>query len=168
MGLGTAYMDGFRTAFNDGAKFIAQMDADLSHPPEELPAMLKILRGADVVVGSRYAPGGAVDPDWNIARKLLSSFGNSWIRLLTGVRVKDATAGFKIFTRETMAKIPLESMRISGFGFQAEMAIECERAMCRVVEHPYTFAERSSGSSKMSIGIVFEAAWRLLLLRLTK
>lgn len=164
-GLGRAYIVGFQAALDDGAKTVVEMDADLSHPPEELPAMLDKLRGADVVVSSRYVAGGGVDPDWSVARRLLSSLGNTGIRLLVGVRVRDATAGFKAFRREALEAVHLESMRISGFGFQAEMALACERAGLRVVEHPYTFMERTAGASKMSLGIVFEAAWRLLPLR---
>lgn len=164
-GLGRAYVAGFQAALDDGAGTVVEMDADLSHPPEELPAMLDKLRDADIVVGSRYVAGGGVDPDWSVSRRLLSSLGNTGIRLLVGVRVRDATAGFKAFRREALETIRLESMRISGFGFQAEVALACERAGLRVVEHPYTFMERTAGASKMSMGMVVEAAWRLLPLR---
>ena len=146
-GLGRAYVAGFKAAVEDGAAAIVEMDADLSHPPEEVPGMLEELETADVVVGSRYAQGGGVDPGWSLGRRLLSSLGNSGIRLLVGLKVKDATSGFKVFKAAALGTIDLDSLRSSGFAFQPEMALACERAGLKVVEHPYIFVDRAAGAS---------------------
>lgn len=165
MGLGTAYIVGFSRALNMGAKYILQMDADLSHAPEYIPEMLEKLSSADVVVGSRYVLGGDAVESWSLMRRILSSFGNMGIRAVSGVRVKDATAGFKAFRSTVISSMDLARFRCKGFGFQAEMAFACELAGYKVVEHPIVFEERHRGYSKMSMLIVFEALWRLALLR---
>ena len=141
------------------------MDADLSHPPAEVPKMLEKLADADVVVGSRYVLKGGVAKEWSIGRRLLSLIGNAGIRRLVGVKALDATSGFKAFRRAALEKIDLDSFRASGFGFQAEVALACQRAGLRVVEHPYVFAQRASGVSKMSAWIVLEAIFKLIPLR---
>ena len=165
-GLGTAYMAGFQTALDAGAQNIVEMDADLSHPPEVLPGLIAELDEADVAVASRYTPGGGVDPGWSWARKQISYWGNVGIRLILGLEVKDATAGFKAFRRTTLERIGLDRLRLSGFGFQAEVAYRCEQTGLKVVEHPYVFMERTAGKSKMSFGIVVEAFFRLSWLRI--
>lgn len=167
-GLGTAYMAGFQTALDAGAQNIVEMDADLSHPPVVLPGLIAELEEADVAVASRYTPGGGVDPGWSWARKQISYWGNVGIRLILGLRVKDATAGFKAFRRTTLERIGLDRLRLSGFGFQAEVAYRCEQAGLKVVEHPYVFMERTAGKSKMSFGIVVEAFFRLSWLRIRR
>ena len=165
-GLGRAYVAGFRAALDAGAQQIVEMDADLSHPPAEVPAMLAKLVDADVVTGSRYARGGSVDPAWSFVRKQTSAWGNRGIRWIMGLRVKDATSGFKAFRRSALETVGVETLRTAGFGFQAEVAFACQKAGLKVVEHPYAFVDRRLGTSKMSLGIVLEAAYRLTLLRL--
>ena len=167
-GLGTAYMAGFQTALDAGAQNIVEMDADLSHPPEVLPGLIAELDEADVAVASRYTPGGGVDPGWSWARKQISYWGNVGIRLILGLEVKDATAGFKAFRRTALERIGLDRLRVSGFGFQAEVAYRCEQTGLKVVEHPYVFMERTAGKSKMSFGIVVEAFFRLSWLRIRR
>jgi dolichol-phosphate mannosyltransferase len=161
-------MAGFQTALDAGAQCIVEMDADLSHPPVVLPGLIAELEEADVAVASRYTPGGGVDPGWSWARKQISYWGNVGIRLILGLRVKDATAGFKAFRRTTLERIGLDRLRLSGFGFQAEVAYRCEQAGLKVVEHPYVFMERTAGKSKMSFGIVVEAFFRLSWLRIRR
>ncbi len=160
LGLGTAYREGFAAALAGGPDFVFQMDADLSHPPEELPAMLRALSGADVVVGSRYTRGpGRVDAasGWGAHRVAISSLGNLSIRLVAGLRVRDATSGFKGYRAGALAALDLGSMRCRGFGFQAEVAFACQARGHSVAEHPYVFGTRLHGTSKMSAGIVIEA-----------
>lgn len=164
-GLGKAYAVGFKAALDSGATYIVEMDADLSHPPAQVPLMLARARSADVVAGSRYIKGGAVDPGWNIGRRALSRVGNLGIKWLVGLKVHDATSGFKVFRREALARLDFTRFQTSGYGFQAEVAHWCEFHRMTIVEHAYAFAERRSGKSKMSGGIVIEAIWTLLPLR---
>ena len=165
MGLGTAYAEGFSRALADGASYVVQSDADLSHGPEEIPEMLRELERADVAVGSRYIPGGRIGDDWPVHRRLLSSMANRGMRMVVGVEVKDATTGFKAFRAEALGSIDLQGIRCRGFGFQVEVAYACQRLGLRVVEHPIEFNDRARGMSKMSLGIAFEALTRLALLR---
>ena len=161
LGLGTAYRAGFQRALASGADYVVQMDADLSHDPDSLFAMLAELRSADVVVGSRYVAGASVDPRWGPVRRLLSVAGNRGIGLLAGLHVRDATSGFKAFRALALAAVDFDGFRCAGFGFQVEMAAACQRLGLRVVEHPIRFRTRRRGRSKMSLGIVVEAIWRL-------
>ncbi|MDA1278424.1 MAG: polyprenol monophosphomannose synthase [Chloroflexi bacterium] len=165
-GLGTAYVAGFNAALDAGAERIVEMDADLSHPPEILPGLIAELDHADVAVASRYTRGGAVDPRWSWARRQISCWGNVGIRMILGLKVKDATAGFKGFRRESLERIGLDRLKLSGFGFQAEVAYRCQQAGMSVVEHPYVFMERVAGKSKMSFAIVVEAFFQLSWLRI--
>ena len=165
LGLGTAYVHGFSKALAEGADYVFQMDADLSHAPEYLPEFLKELDHADVVVGSRYVTGGGVDQTWSWLRRLVSSGGNFGIRTIAGLRVRDATSGFKAFKAPALQSLDLDRFECKGFAFQAEVAHACQRRGFRVVEHPIVFTDRSKGRSKMSMGIVTEAVWRLLPLR---
>lgn len=160
-GLGDAYVAGFRAALTSGAERIFEMDADFSHPVSAIPEMLRLAELHDVVVGSRYVPGGSLDRRWSRGRRLLSWGGNQYARLLTGLRVHDATAGFKCFRREALEALPLGEIRSQGYNFQIEMAMRCQRAGLRVVEHPIHFAERSRGASKMTPQIAIEALWRI-------
>ncbi len=167
MGLGSAYADGFERALRRDVDFVAQMDADLSHPPEDLPLMLQMLERRDVVVGSRYTPNGGVDPNWSAGRRALSGVGNALIRLVTGVRVRDATSGFKAYRAAALRELDISNLRCGGFGFQAEVAYHCQALGFDVAERPITFMERTRGDSKMSARIIIEAIWKLSLLRLS-
>ena len=165
LGLGTAYVRGFSEALGQGADCVLQMDADLSHPPEAIPALLDKLRDAEVAVGSRYVKNGGVDESWSMSRRALSYFGNLGIRLITGLRVRDATSGFKAFRADALRALDMAAFRCTGFAFQAEMAHACQRNGYTVAEHPIIFIDRTKGQSKMSMAIVFEAVWKLLPLR---
>ena len=165
-GLGTAYIVGFKEALAQGADYVVQMDADLSHSPEYIPDMLRQLDKSDVVVGSRHTQGGGVDADWNFKRRFLSSFANRMIRAITGLKVKDVTSGFKAYRRSALQRLDLSAFRCRGFGFQTEVAHACQRRGFRIAEHPIIFSDRTEGSSKMSINIMLEAIWRLSLLRI--
>jgi dolichol-phosphate mannosyltransferase len=164
-GLGDAYLAGFRRALADGAERVFEMDADLSHPVEAVPEMLRLAEEYDIVVGSRYIRGGSLDERWSWPRRLLSWAGNMYARLVTGLRVRDTTAGFKCFRREALERIPLDDVRSQGYNFQIEMALRCQRAGLRVAEHPIHFRERDAGASKMTPAIALEALWRLWQLR---
>jgi len=165
LGLGTAYISGFRTALDAGAEAIAQMDADFSHPPELLVSLLEMLNCCDVVMGSRYVPGGAVDRRWPAWRKGLSAFGNIYARTILNLPVRDATGGFRLWHRRTLLNMPLERVRSNGYGFQIEMAYIAYRLGYRFQETPFYFADRRWGQSKMSLRIQIEAAirvWQML------
>ena len=167
LGLGTAYITGFKEALKLGAEYIVQMDADLSHPPTELPSMLrKVEEGADVVIGSRYIPGGGVDPNWNWLRRQISFWGGFGIKLVLGLKIHDTTSGFKVFRRSALELIKLDDLRLSGYGFQPEVSYRCQKKGLEMIEHPFIFLDRKRGQSKMSIKIVIEAFFRLLKLRL--
>jgi dolichol-phosphate mannosyltransferase len=160
-GLGTAYCDGFRLALDRGAEAVVQMDADFSHSPEYIPQMIGRLRDYDVVVGSRYVRGGRLDQRWGLGRYLLSWWANSiYTRLMLNVKVRDATAGFKAWRRETLAGLGLDRILSNGYIFQVEMAYVTERLGYRVLEIPIYFEDRRIGRSKMSIPVKLEAAWR--------
>jgi dolichol-phosphate mannosyltransferase len=164
-GLGDAYLAGFRQALDAGAERIFEMDADFSHPLTAIPEMLRLAESSDVVVGSRYVRGGRLDPRWSALRRFVSWAGNAYARAITGLRVHDTTAGFKCFRREALERIPLDEVRSQGYNFQIEMAIRCQRAGLRVVEHPIFFRERDAGVSKMTPTIALEALWRIWQLR---
>ena len=162
MGLGTAYIAGFRFVLEHGADRIVQMDADFSHSPSYIPRFLEELDGHDVVVGSRYAEGGQLDERWSFGRYLLSWWANSvYTRLILGVDVKDATAGFKCWKREVLEAIDLDSIKSGGYVFQVEMAYVTEKLGFRVLEVPIYFEDRRIGQSKMDVLIKLEAAWRV-------
>jgi dolichol-phosphate mannosyltransferase len=165
MGLGTAYIQGFQKAIQEGAGAIAQMDADFSHPPEVLVDLYNALQGCDVAMGSRYIPGGSVDRDWPSWRKGLSAFGNIYARMILGLPVRDATGGFRMWQRHTLQGMPLERVRSNGYAFQVEMAYIACRLGFQFKEIPFYFADRKWGHSKMSFRIQREAAirvWQLL------
>ena len=166
LGLGAAYIAGFARALEDECDYIIQMDADLSHAPEHLPAMLQKLLDADVVVGSRYIEDGGSDPSWSLKRRMLSAFGNHVIRLVTGLKPKDVTSGFKAYKAASLSSLDMAAFHCKGFGFQSEVAYQCQSKGHIVVEHPIIFMDRTKGKSKMSIHIIVEAIWKLTLLRL--
>ena len=166
LGLGTAYIAGFKLALDNDVQQVVQMDCDLSHPPSEVPALLNALTHSDIVVGTRYSHGGDVDPNWNMSRVLLSKWANFGIRTILGLRVHDATGGFKAYRCGAIEAIDLDRLTVTGFGFQAEVAYRAQQSGLTVSEHPYTFMERTAGKSKMSLQIAVEAFWRLTLLRI--
>jgi len=164
-GLGTAYIQGFQLALKAGAESILQMDADFSHPPEKLVEMATTLEFCDVVVGSRYVTGGRLDDRWPFWRKALSGFGNVYARAILGLSVKDTTAGFRMWRRETLLGMPLNRIQSNGYAFQVEMTYVATRLGYHFKEIPIYFAERQVGDSKMSWRIQAEAAlrtWQLL------
>jgi dolichol-phosphate mannosyltransferase len=165
-GLGTAYVAGFTWALEHGADPIFQMDADFSHHPRYLPVMMEALRDCDVVVGSRYVDGGRVDERWPLWRKALSWWGSCvYAPLILGLRVRDATAGFKAFRRYVLESIGLPIVRSNGYIFQVEIAYLCQKGGFRVREIPIYFEDRVVGKSKMSIRVNIEAAWRVWQMR---
>ncbi|HEY8477934.1 MAG TPA: polyprenol monophosphomannose synthase [Chloroflexota bacterium] len=165
LGLGTAYIDGFRRALTLDPDVVVEMDADFSHSPTYIPVFVDVLRQADVVVGSRWVRGGKLDPRWGRWRRLLSRVANWYARLVTGLPVHDTTAGFKAFRRSALEAIDLTRIRSDGYAFQIEMAVACHRKGLRVVELPIFFEERGRGKSKMSWRIILEAFWRVWELR---
>ncbi|HEY3343720.1 MAG TPA: polyprenol monophosphomannose synthase [Anaerolineaceae bacterium] len=164
-GLGTAYIQGFGRALENGAEAVVQMDADFSHPYEKLVEMSQALKDASVVVGSRYVAGGRLDERWSIFRKALSSFGNVYSRTILGLPIRDSTGGFKMWRRETLLGMPLQRIRSSGYVFQVEMNYVAYRLGYSFKEIPIYFADRRAGQSKMSLRIQFEAALRVWQLR---
>jgi dolichol-phosphate mannosyltransferase len=161
LGLGTAYVTGFGYALARGADFVLQMDADFSHSPRYIPDFLQAIAGCDVVVGSRYVAGGRLDERWGWSRYLLSWWANSvYTRLILGIKVKDATAGFKCWKRATLEGIGLDRVRSNGYVFQIEMAYLTEKLGYNVLELPIYFEDRRIGRSKMNVPIKLEAAVR--------
>jgi dolichol-phosphate mannosyltransferase len=163
-GLGPAYIAGFRAALAGGAGLVLEMDADFSHDPAYLPRLLEAAKRADVVLGSRYVAGGGVS-DWGPLRRAVSRAGSAYARLVLGVEVRDLTGGFKCFRREVLEAIDLDRIDTRGYAFQVEMTYRAIRLGFKVAEVPIVFRERRVGSSKMGLGIVAEAVWRLPLLR---
>ena len=159
-GLGAAYLHGFRVALERGYDVIGEMDADGSHQPEQLPRLLAALEDADLVLGSRWVPGGSV-VNWPWARQALSRGGNLYTRLLLGIPVRDATGGFRLFRRTTLEKIDLASVRSVGYCFQADLAWRTVEAGLRVREVPIQFVERTRGESKMSPDVAVESLRRI-------
>jgi len=165
MGLGTAYLAGFRWALDAGYAYIFEMDADFSHDPGHLPAFLEAIEGADLVLGSRYRHGKVTVVNWPISRLLLSYTANMYARAVTGLQLWDSTGGFKCFRREVLEAIDLTSVKSNGYAFQIEMSFRAWRRGFRIVEIPIVFTDRSEGESKMSKRIVREAVWMVWRLR---
>jgi dolichol-phosphate mannosyltransferase len=159
-GLGAAYAAGFRVALDAGYDLIGEMDADGSHRPEQLPLLLDATAEADLVIGSRWVPGGSV-VNWPWHRRLLSRAGNLYTRVLLGIGVRDATAGFRVFRREALETIHLERVQSLGYVFQVELAYRALRAGLRVVEVPIEFVERERGASKMTPEVARESLVRI-------
>ena len=161
VGLGAAYIAGFRWALERGYGAMVEMDADGSHQPEELPRLLEALAaGADLVLGSRYVPGGAVH-NWARSRELLSRGGNTYARLMLGLNLKDATGGYRAYRASTLRRIDLDEVESQGYCFQIDLARRAIQAGLTVTEVPITFVERERGASKMNKAIVAEALWRV-------
>jgi dolichol-phosphate mannosyltransferase len=163
-GLGPAYLAGFGEALKRReVDFAAQLDADFSHDPSDLPRLLEAVGEADLAIGSRYVAGGRTK-GWSLRRRLLSKWGNAYVRAVLGVSVRDLTAGFRMWRRAALEAIDFETVDTRGYGFQIEMAVRALAARCRVVEVPICFTERRAGKSKMSGSIVAEALvlpWKL-------
>lgn len=156
-GLGAAYIAGFRWGLENGYDILVEMDADGSHKPEQLPLLLEASKaGADLVIGSRWVPGGSV-VNWPLHRKLLSRAGSTYSRLMLGIRVRDITAGYRAFRRTTLERLDLAAVESVGYGFQVDMTFRVARLGMSIQEVPITFVEREFGASKMSGNIVFEA-----------
>ena len=156
-GLGPAYVAGFRHALAGGARVVVQMDADFSHDPADIPRLLAATADADLVLGSRYVDGGSV-ADWGPLRRTISRGGSAYARGVLGVEFRDLTGGFKAIRREVLEAIDLDSISSLGYAFQVEITYRAVRAGFRVVEVPITFRDRRVGESKMTGGIVVEAA----------
>ena len=167
-GLGSAYRAGFDWALRNGADYVVQMDCDFSHPVEKVPEMVRLAGQNEVVIGSRYVPGGSVDKRWSFKRKALSSLGNKYARIITGLKVKDVTGGFKCWSRRALEGLPLDRIGAGGFTFQVEMNYISRIKGYRLVEVPIVFAERERGESKMSMGIILEGLWRVWQMRFKK
>ncbi|MBV9415016.1 MAG: polyprenol monophosphomannose synthase [Solirubrobacterales bacterium] len=163
-GLGHAYLAGFARALAGGAELVIEMDADFSHDPRYLGPMLEATGEADLVLGSRYVPGGGVE-DWGIVRRMISRGGGLYARTILGVPVNDLTGGFKCIHRRVLEAIELETVRAEGYVFQIEVTYRAVLAGFRVVEVPIVFRDRTVGTSKMSTRIALEAMWAVPLLR---
>jgi dolichol-phosphate mannosyltransferase len=163
-GLGRAYLAGFEVALRDGYGRVLEMDADFSHDPAALPTLLALSRDADLVLGSRYVPGGGT-MHWGLARRLLSRGGNLYARAVLGAGIRDLTGGFKCFRREVLERIDIGSVTTTGYAFQIELTWRALRAGFRVVEVPIVFADRRVGRSKMTRAIVLEALWKVWAIR---
>ena len=166
LGLGAAYLAGFRWGLARGYPLLCEMDADLSHAPEMLPTFIEQTRHADVVIGSRYLDGRVTVVDWPMSRLLISYFGCWYARTITGLPVADATGGFNCWRREVLEGIDLDRIVSNGYAFQIELKLRAARRGFRLVEVPIVFTERESGESKMSGKIVREAVWRVWMLRI--
>lgn len=166
-GLGVSYVDGIRLALTTDATAICQMDADLSHDPADVPRLLEQAAHADLVIGSRYIPGGAVE-NWPRHRLLLSGFANRYVRTILGLHVRDCTSGFRCWRREALERIPLQQIASNGYAFLVELTWMAATTGCRIAEVPITFVDRREGASKMSRGVMVESVlmpWRLAVRR---
>lgn len=165
LGLGTAYIAGFKWALARRYGFVFEMDGDFSHDPAHLPQFLEALEGADLVLGSRYRNGRVTVVNWPVGRLLLSYAANVYARVVTGLQLFDSTGGFKCFRREVLEALELDAVRSSGYAFQIEMNFRTWKKGFRIVEIPIVFVDRSEGESKMSKKIVREAVWMVWRLR---
>ena len=165
LGLGTAYVAGFRWALERDYDYVFEMDADFSHDPQHIPQFLSSVENADLVIGSRYRDGRVTVVNWPIGRLLLSYFANVYARFVTGLGIFDLTAGYKCFRRKVLEAIDLSDVRSNGYAFQIEMHFRVWRKGFRIVEIPIVFVDRTEGTSKMSKKIVREAVWMVWRLR---
>jgi dolichol-phosphate mannosyltransferase len=163
-GLGRSYVDGMHRALRHGPAYVCQMDADFSHDPQDIPRLVEAARRADLVIGSRYIPGGALR-DWARHRVALSALANRYVRSITRLPVHDCTSGFRCWRAELLSRLPLDRVISDGYAFQVELAWKAHRAGARIVEVPITFVERRLGHSKLSGGVILESVvlpWRLV------
>ncbi|HEY6671240.1 MAG TPA: polyprenol monophosphomannose synthase [Solirubrobacterales bacterium] len=166
-GLGPAYLAGFHVALDAGAQRIIEMDADFSHDPAYLPRLIGAAENADLVIGSRYVPGGGVT-EWGQMRRFISRGGSAYARMALGLPIRDLTGGFKCFRREVLEAINLDTIEARGYAFQVETTYRAIKAGFRVVEIPIVFRDRRDGTSKMRGAIVAEAIWRVPAMRLRR
>ena len=164
-GLGPAYLAGFRQALAGDAELVIEMDCDFSHDPADVPRLIAAAEDADLVLGSRYVPGGRVE-NWGAVRRFVSAGGSLYARVFLGVPIRDLTGGFKCFRREVLERLDLDRIHAKGYAFQIELTYRALRGGFRVTEIPIRFADREIGSSKMSRAIVLEAVWKVPLMRL--
>ena len=164
-GIGPAYIAGFRWALAEGAELVLEMDCDFSHRPADVPRLIAASDDADLVVGSRYVPGGGTE-NWGLVRRFVSRGGCLYAQILLGMRVRDLTGGFKCFRRAALEAIDLDALSAHGYAFQIETTYRVRRAGLKVREVPIIFVERRAGASKMTGSIVAEAIWKVPLLRL--
>jgi dolichol-phosphate mannosyltransferase len=157
-GLGSAYRAGFTWGLERGYDSFVEIDCDFSHDPRALPDMLELGRSNEVVIGSRYVPGGAI-PSWSTSRMLLSKGGNRYASFMLGLGVADSTAGYRVYSKSALEKIDYQTVRADGYGFQIEMTYRARSGGASIVEHPISFTDRTEGESKMSRAIVTEALW---------
>ena len=155
-GLGTAYIAGFRWALERDYAYVMEMDCDFSHHPRYLPTFMEQIADADLVIGSRYVPGGGT-PDWGLYRRVISAGGNLFARMMLGLRTHDCTGGYRCYRRATIEQVPWDEIGLQGYGFQIGAVYHIERMGGRVAEFPILFADRQLGNSKMSTDIVIEA-----------
>lgn len=160
LGLASAYIDGFKWGMARGYKAFIEMDADFSHNPKVIPTMIALLSKHSAVIGSRYVAGGGTE-NWHPARKLISQFGSLYARTILGMSVRDLTGGFNAWTLEALRAIDLDSITSDGYSFQIELKYRCHKSGLSLIETPITFSERREGQSKMSIGIVIEAFYKV-------
>jgi dolichol-phosphate mannosyltransferase len=165
-GLGRAYLAGFEQGLERGYDILFEMDADFSHPPEALPALIAGFEEADVMIGSRYVDGRVTVSNWPMSRLLVSYFGSHYARIITGMPVRDGTGGFNGWKREVLEKVGLDRVQSNGYAFQIELKFRAWRAGFTLAETPILFTERDTGESKMSPAIVREAVWRVWWLRI--
>lgn len=167
MGLGTAYISGFRWAIERGYDYVFEMDADFSHDPKDLSRLLETCRdeGADLAIGSRYVKGVTV-VDWPLRRILMSYLASTYVRMITGMKIRDTTAGFKCYRKEVLRSINLGSINFKGYAFQIEMKFAAWKLGYTIKEVPIVFTERKQGNSKMSGGILGEALWGVIMMKL--
>jgi dolichol-phosphate mannosyltransferase len=163
-GIGPAYIAGFRWALAEGAELVLEMDCDFSHTPADVARLIEAADDADLVLGSRYAPGGGTE-NWGLVRRFVSRGGCLYAQVLLGMRVRDLTGGFKCFRRAALEAIDLDALSAHGYAFQIETTYRIHRAGLRVKEVPITFVERRAGASKMTGSIVAEAMWKVPALR---
>ena len=157
-GLGRSYVDGMQAAVLTGVRRVCQMDADLSHDPIDLVRLIAAGASADLVIGSRYVPGGTLH-NWPRRRVWLSAVANWYVRAVTGLHIRDCTSGFRCWSRDLLARLPLAEIASDGYAFQVEMAFEARRAGATIVEAPISFVERRQGSSKLSWSVIAESIW---------
>jgi len=157
-GLGSAYRAGFTWGLDNDYDTFVEIDCDFSHDPGALPALLAAAASHEVVIGSRYVPGGHI-PQWKLSRRLLSRGGNQYASLLLGLAVADSTAGYRVYSRSALEKIDYQSVKADGYGFQIEMTYRARRGGASITEVPISFSDRLQGDSKMSTNIVYEALW---------
>lgn len=167
LGLGTAYITGFKWALANGYDYIFEMDADFSHPPQDLLNLYNAcaIDGYDMSIGSRYISGVNV-VNWPIGRVLMSYYGSMYVRIVTGMKIMDTTAGFKCYTRRVLEAIDLDNIRMKGYGFQIEMKFTAWKKKFKIKEVPIIFTDRKQGSSKMSTNIFGEAVWGVLKMKI--